>query len=331
MSSTAAPVPPSFDKTFGVLFLASVLTTALWGACGVQLYFYYDTFSKTDRWWLKIYVFIVYALDTMHQTFILASVYLYFVSGFSDVSNLNHIERPLVYIDIGAGFTDVPVQILFVMRIWRLGKKNYILTGVPAILVTAQFVLVLYLFGMIYGKTEITELVTCFKFMRGLNAVIFIADTTIACVMIYLLHSVRSGIKQTDSLLNRLIIYTISTGLTTSILALVSVVVPLDTFINLACDLIIPKLYTNSMLALLNSRQKLRDTISDSFGCGISINNNIRMHAVDANAARNDVFGTDIVIDIIKVDNERMSVSASGGSGRSEAEEDVKHSHATSA
>jgi len=82
--------------------------------------------------------------------------------------------------------------------------------------------------------------------------------TTSICV---LLNHNRSGFKSSDSLINTLMVYTINTGLVTSLCAmacLVSFAIWPHTFIFVAIYFVLGKLYVNTILAVLNTRSFLR-------------------------------------------------------------------------
>ncbi|THH08791.1 hypothetical protein EW145_g2463 [Phellinidium pouzarii] len=305
-AAPAVPVLPALDSTFGCLFLAGIFSTALWGAGSVQLYFYYDKYTKTDKWWLKIYIFMVYALDTLHQIFLLSSLYTYFVTNFANPAHLLLNERPLNSTAVVTALVDGFVQALFVMRVWHLSKKNYILTGILSLFVLGQTVSTMIYFGKAYNLNLIAELVSVLPEERAMDIIVTITDLSIASSMAYLLHSRRSGMRQTDTLINRLIFYTIATGLVSAlaaVLALITAYVLPKTFIYLVFDLIAPKLYINSILALLNSRAKLRDGLISDSERGLSMNNMSRDGVTSS--GKNNAFTTRTNVVNIKVDTQQ--------------------------
>ncbi|KAI5118153.1 hypothetical protein M0805_000532 [Coniferiporia weirii] len=305
--STAGALP-SLDDTFGCLFLAGIFATALWSASTVQLYFYYDKYTGNDKPWIKAYMFVIYALDTMHQCFLLAALYKYFVTNFANVAHLNVLERPLQNTTIGTALVDALVQILFVMRIWHLSKQNRILTGVLGVFIACQFTATVIYYVKVYSLSEITGLATVINTEIALNSVVAFVDTSIASVLAFLLHSHRSSIKQTNSLINRLMAYTISTGLLTSAMSLMALITALvypTKFIYLIPDFVIPKLYFNSVLALYNSRQNLRNNLVHTSENGISMNNIRPFTSSGTSASHNRVFSSANAVSI-KVDTERV-------------------------
>ena len=79
-----------------------------WGSGAIQLYFYYEVrqialtllwfyadilkknTAKSDRWWIKLGVSLIWLLDTAHEVIVAHLVYTIFVKNFSNISYLNH-------------------------------------------------------------------------------------------------------------------------------------------------------------------------------------------------------------------------------------------------
>jgi len=91
-------------------------------------------------------------------------------------------------------------------------------------------------------------------------------DSLIAVVMSFLLYRSQTGIKRTDNMLFTLIQYIIGTGILTSaasIIYIVLYVVKPNTFLYLAQEFSITRLYSNSFLAMMNARSGLRGQMSE--------------------------------------------------------------------
>ncbi|KDR71986.1 hypothetical protein GALMADRAFT_143338 [Galerina marginata CBS 339.88] len=87
-----------------------------------------------------------------------------------------------------------------------------------------------------------------------------VTDIITAASLSFYLHTRRSGIKGTDTLINKLMAYAINNGILTSffdIIVVTFVTVEPNNLIFLAIYQIIGNLYTNSMIATLNSRRSL--------------------------------------------------------------------------
>ena len=110
--------------------------------------------------------------------------------------------------------------------------------------VLAQFVVNTTYFGQMYNLSIFPQFVKIVRTERALNCITAFTDTYLALVLIWLLWRSRSGIQRTDSILNRLIMYTVGSGLITSlwaISALISSLAAPQSFIYLLADLVIPK------------------------------------------------------------------------------------------
>ncbi|KAI5114995.1 hypothetical protein M0805_007761 [Coniferiporia weirii] len=288
---------PALDGTFGCLFLAGIVTAALWGAGSVQLYFYHDNYSKSDKLWLQLYLYVMYVLDTVHQVNMCISLYKYFVKDFANFVLIGKIDRPINDSIIISAIVCALAQSLYLMRIWHLSRRNYILTTTLGLLILTQFVATVIYFAQVYHLTENAELMDPAEIItvRVLNVFATATDVSIATAMAFLLHSQRSGIRQTDTLISRLIIYSISTGLVTGVAGIAALVTAFafpKTFIYLFFDIPLPKLYINSVLALLNFRQKHRDNLVRNADRGFSLNRMHTSNPTDGSFSAHDVSAT---------------------------------------
>ncbi|KAI9444546.1 hypothetical protein H4582DRAFT_1909655 [Lactarius indigo] len=93
------------------------------------------------------------------------------------------------------------------------------------------------------------------------------ADVLITGPLLYYLKKSKvTGIRRTNSLINRLIVWTVNTALLTGVVEtaqMISWVSATKTLIFLPFHLILAKLYTCSMLAMLNGRRGLRQTFDE--------------------------------------------------------------------
>ncbi|KAH9939614.1 uncharacterized protein BXZ73DRAFT_99230 [Epithele typhae] len=84
-----------------------------------------------------------------------------------------------------------------------------------------------------------------------------LADTLLATALIVSLRRSRTGIKQTDSLISTLILYTINTGLLLGVFNVLSLILAVtlpDNLIFVGIDLVTTMLYANSVMTVLNAR-----------------------------------------------------------------------------
>ncbi|KAI5121948.1 hypothetical protein M0805_002019 [Coniferiporia weirii] len=220
-----------------------------------------------DNWQRKLYVFVAWAFDTAHQVCILKPLYVLTMGNFVSLYTLVTVGNTTVGVILFAAFTDGLVQILFVTRIWHLSNGNKYLTSGISILVVAQFITTCAYFAMEYKLTEFGQLTITNNIERAALAMIVVTDVAIASVLVYLLYSSRSGFRRTDTVINRLIVYTVNTGLITALCAVAALITSLacpTTFLPDLFLFMIPKLYVNSMLASLNSRDTLRTALAST-------------------------------------------------------------------
>lgn len=99
-----------------------------------------------------------------------------------------------------------------------------------------------------------------------------VADILIASSMCWYLYHRKTGFARTDSIIVTLMAYSINTGLITSLLATLTliffIIVPTTSLIWRAFFWLSGKCYVNSFLAMLNSRDYIRErsnNINDSF------------------------------------------------------------------
>ncbi|KAJ7483851.1 hypothetical protein B0H11DRAFT_2231996 [Mycena galericulata] len=82
-------------------------------------------------------------------------------------------------------------------------------------------------------------------------------DMVIAMILVWYLIQGRTTFEKTNFVLTRIIQYTVTTGLATSMLALGCVAAP-DGFVFIAMHFSLGRMYTKALLATLNSRRNLR-------------------------------------------------------------------------
>lgn len=91
-----------------------------------------------------------------------------------------------------------------------------------------------------------------------MNAMGAASDLAIALTLVALLHRARTGFRRSETIINRLILFSINTGLLTSmcaVLSLVTITVFPSTFIYMTFFVCVSRLYTNTLYATLNARR----------------------------------------------------------------------------
>ncbi|KAH6880981.1 hypothetical protein BKA70DRAFT_171516 [Coprinopsis sp. MPI-PUGE-AT-0042] len=247
------------DSTTGAAFVGMVVAAALHGVSCVQAWYYYT--HQTDKWPTKLLVASVMIFDTVHQALITHTVYTYSITYWGSPAQLNNLVWSLLVEVLFNGFTAVLVQSFLTHRVYLLSNRNYFLTGVLVLLVAAEFVCVIVFTAISLQLETFTNLANLETLSVTVNALAAAGDVLIAASLCTILHKSRTGFRKSDTMINKLIIFSVNTGFLTSLCAvasLISITVAGHSFLYIAFFFCIGRLYTNSLLATLNARKKIR-------------------------------------------------------------------------
>ncbi|KAF9050854.1 hypothetical protein BDZ89DRAFT_593971 [Hymenopellis radicata] len=253
------------DNTMGAMLVGVILSAVLYGVSIVQTLYYYTRYPK-DPWYLKLLVATTIFFDTVHQAFITHTMYHYLIVKFYEPTALTEIIWSVILESIPTGVTGSLVQCFYTVRVFRLSKKNYILTGTILLLILANsgsgtaWVVLSMTKSTYGGLLEISALT------MTINALSAATDILIAISLCLMLHKSRTGFKSSDTMITRLTLFFMNTGLLTSLCAvgaLISLAVSPDSLIYALWYFCIGRLYANSLLAALNARNIIRGRTED--------------------------------------------------------------------
>lgn len=248
------------DNTFGAFLIGVVVSAMLYGVTCVQTWYYFSRYFS-DPWHIKLLVGAIFLSDSIHQALITHTVYTYLVTDFDNIGNLEKIVWSLSIEVLFNGFTGFMVQSFLTMRVYQLSRKNVIATASVLSLVIAEFVIVIIYVAKAVKLTTFVQVPQIKSLSMCVNAVAAAGDILITVFLCTFLHQSRTGFHQSDTLINKLMLFSINTGLLTSVCAvmsLVSIIVWPDTFIYIAFYFCLGRLYCNSLLATLNVRKSIR-------------------------------------------------------------------------
>ncbi|KAL4073585.1 hypothetical protein J3A83DRAFT_4229728 [Scleroderma citrinum] len=240
---------------------------------------------------VKLCVMIVWVLDTLHVSLMCHALYYYLISDYGIVSTLgDSVWSLFASVAVNLCIACV-VQAFFTVRIFYLCHRRLRwLVTIPiivAVLVHLGFGIETVVFLSTKGRFNLSSFSQLALYSVAPSAAIVISDVLITialCVLLrkYISHVVSSRIRR---LINTLVIYAINRCLLTSLAAIAEVTVwsvdPNSSWYT-AIDFTIGKLYTNSLLASLNSRNYLHNQES---GEGAETNVNVTMSSVLLEAA----------------------------------------------
>ncbi|KAF8175004.1 hypothetical protein K438DRAFT_1979891 [Mycena galopus ATCC 62051] len=252
------------DSSDGALLIGVLVSTFFQGVLSVQAYIYYENFPE-DPLSLKALVGFVWTLDFVHLVLICQAMYNYLVTNRESVAALGlttiQLDLHLVFLSVAT----ITCQAYFIHRVWRFSNRNRLLTGVLTAGCTSTLVLDLLLAAQTIAGRNSTKVAPSLK--RESIAVFSTGganDLAIALVLCWYMQRRKSEFDRTNFVLTRIIHFTVSTGLVTrksSRSGNPRRRSP-NTFVWLAMYVSLGRMYTNALLATLNSRRKLRTLLS---------------------------------------------------------------------
>ncbi|KAK7012210.1 hypothetical protein R3P38DRAFT_3402653 [Favolaschia claudopus] len=253
-------VQSTLDNTYGLLYIAVVVSAALYGAGILQFWMYVRKYHSKDPLLLRSLVFAVLVCDTVQQALLCHSVYKYLVTSIGDPGILIIVEQTLMIELFFSCAIATLVQQFYCWRIYKIGKSAALAIAVSLVSWTSCVTLTVYSVKAVQLKL-LSDVITLKKLSIAANTLSAVTDVTISVVLVIILHAAKTGFKRTTDLVNRLMIFTFNTGLPTSVCALVATICVAafpNTFLYIFFFLLLGRFYTNSILVTLNSREYIR-------------------------------------------------------------------------
>ncbi|KIJ48783.1 hypothetical protein M422DRAFT_66276 [Sphaerobolus stellatus SS14] len=252
----AATVPDLTDL-YGAAFIGLLVTCFLSGIMTLQVHLYFQD-SHQDRLPLKLLVIVVWILDMTHLVGISVFVYHYVISNWGNESIIGQSTWTLGLEEMLNTWITFTVQMFFIYRISVLIRYSrwYLSPLVLLAFVHLGFGTgggIKSMLPQTVGHLASTRLLVTPEFSGAIN------DILIAATLCYFLRAQRTVVSQ--RLVDRLIAYTINTGLLTSFLAFIDIGLFISmpgNYIHLAFNFTIGRIYTNSLMGTLNLRRHLR-------------------------------------------------------------------------
>ncbi|KAK0494013.1 hypothetical protein EDD18DRAFT_1402957, partial [Armillaria luteobubalina] len=234
-----------------------LLHWGLFGTLSVQLYLYYLAFPK-DRKFTKHLVYGIYIIEFVQTMLFTHDAFAVFGYGFGDIEALTRMHFNWLTIPIMSAVVAFAGQAFYAYRIFILSKSRIIPLFVICLSLTSS-VAAIITGAYCFLEDSITELNNrktsiSIGFWCGSSA---LCDIIIAICMTYYLMRSNTSFRRTQILVSKLIRLIIETGTMTAVVALLCLILffafPHKTFYG-ATSVVIPKLYANTILVVLNSR-----------------------------------------------------------------------------
>lgn len=271
-------VDQTIDNTLGAVLVGFAVSCCVYGILITQIYMYFSRYPS-DRPFYKLLVSLIMLLDTADQAFIGHIIYFYSITNFAN--ELVLIRGAVTWsfilqLTFGA-IVGAIVKTSFALRVWRFSQRNYYITGLILFLVLGQLGLALVFAVKSFQLPGVFAVVNLRVLGTVALAVGVLTDLVTAAALCYFLSKLRTGYKQSDSLVNSLVRYAVNTGALTSAVSLSTVILynlmP-SNLIFVATYFLLSKLYAISFMATLNTRRVVRGKGTDRQG---STNRNTNM------------------------------------------------------
>ncbi|KAJ7758304.1 hypothetical protein B0H16DRAFT_1885309 [Mycena metata] len=252
----------AISLTIGAYQIGVLLSCFLFGVMTTQTYVYYGRFPD-DPLRLKILVAFVCLFEVGQAICIGHTLYVLTVVDYGHPERLaGNTPRSFPLAALFAGLSTICVQGFFSLRIYLLSERRLV-----PILVALMLLFRLVDSGII-GATAFSETsVGSYEARWGWLfttawSVSAACDLIITGTLVAILIRQRTyGLRRTGALMDKLIAWTIETGMLTSaswILILVCYVTMRHNFVWVSVFVVNARLFSNSLLASLNSRTTLR-------------------------------------------------------------------------
>ncbi|KAI6103228.1 hypothetical protein EDD17DRAFT_1762815 [Pisolithus thermaeus] len=236
-------------ESFGPALIGGLVSAMLYGVTTLQSYVYYLNDSE-DALTIKFLVAIVWILDTLHILFMSHALYYYLITGYGVPTSFEYIVWSLP--------VRIPNFLLHTEKFPSLGHGSGECNRdfcSPMLLCASN------LSPFVNHEVSIVTQIT-FYAVTPVMTIMGLAEVVITMSLCILLYDRGSGsaLPRTKRLLNTLIIYAVNRCLLILLAAaaILAVVLAAQDMWFLALSLVIGKLYANSLLASLNSREHLR-------------------------------------------------------------------------
>ncbi|KAF9465126.1 hypothetical protein BDZ94DRAFT_409109 [Collybia nuda] len=273
-----------FLLAVGPVYLGVIFNWGLLGAFLVQIYIYTVWYHQTDRGAVRYIVYGLLCIEGLQTGLMTHTGWEILAFHWGDPSVLLNIPWSSATTPIICGTVAMIVQLYFCWRIWLLGANKIFARVVGA--VCAALAVIQCIAAITYGAKFIAlDLNAAFFETTEAKAIAIVwlvctavCDVLITMSLVYIFTIAKSrSLAHTGSLLNRLIIQTIQSGVITAIFAILHLAFFLaypDSLLNIPFVYVLSKLfvpvlstnpstytlfyrYPNVLLANLNNRNRL--------------------------------------------------------------------------
>ncbi|KAK0460547.1 uncharacterized protein EV420DRAFT_215214 [Desarmillaria tabescens] len=260
---------PTLGPTFGRLLISFVIDLIFYGVSLVLGLLYFHRFSQRDSLKTKAVAFFLILFSTIQVSTFSAWIYNSFVDNFGDLESLNRLPLSTIVQLLADYIVSFIAQGFFVFQIWTFSRKNLWYTTPVAVLALVSIIAAMIqtvsvaMRSTVSGMDNRTDKILAILQTSAAAA----CDVLITSTLCFLLHSNRSGVKATETIVDLLLAVIINRGLVTSITAVLSLILYLSPSLQHTMTFMIPmnvncQFYVISVIGSLNYRNHIRSSSS---------------------------------------------------------------------
>lgn len=259
----------NIDAKLGSAFIGCVIAGIFYGITCFQTYNYYKGRFE-DSWVLDAFVYTLWVLETIHLALVMHGCYYFMVTNYDNPASMASPSWSLLVQIFVTCVTDVSIRGFFGRRVWILTAPRNRPLAMILVFCIGGTSLLTFSSGFAFGTKAF--MLGTFAGFKKISYLLYtslgsgvVADAFIAVSMCVLLSRSRTGLRNTDTMIDTLILYTINTSLLTTVCSaacFISYAVRPNDFIFLGIYFILSELFFNSLLASLNARTTIRNRSS---------------------------------------------------------------------
>ncbi|KAJ7927265.1 hypothetical protein B0H13DRAFT_1971290 [Mycena leptocephala] len=245
----------------GAWLIGLILSSVLSGVTYLQVYRYFTKHSARDSIFLKNFVALLCALDTLHLALVSHAFYSATVINFGDY----------IQMDVGATLSTL-VQLFYAFRIYTISNKSLVFPVIIAICAFANLGMSITTIqeAQVVSHAEKAEVKvfsqasTVIPYYTSSMSIEAFCDVLVAGAMSYHLLRSKTGFKQTRKAINLLVAYSLNSGAIAMVFAicdLATFVASPSTLIHEPFYFVLVRPYRILLFPRLNSRDHVREQL----------------------------------------------------------------------
>ncbi|KAJ7637776.1 hypothetical protein B0H17DRAFT_1106661 [Mycena rosella] len=294
---------PGINLILGPVILGVIINMFLFGIVFMQAVTYYTSSRyKRDSWAIKGLVSWVLLLDTFHSCAVIWVVWEYCINHFGDLVFLGTTPWAYPTTPIFSACASVPIQIFLAWRV-KLLSQSWPIFGVLSTLSVASGIMAFISAIRAVQASNIKEFATLIPVVDSWLALSVVCDLSLTLLLFLYLRRSRTGFAKTDNIITRLTFQSIETasfsaghvflrrhltsqpflGTLNSVLDLITFTSLQNTNFHFVFALVAGRLYNNTLLTTLNSRDKMSEDMdgintTTSFLRGAAVHISVERH-----------------------------------------------------